>query len=107
MSQGPDVTSLSATASNGNLTITAIASDSAWSKANVATARQSVTEIRAWVNIHPHSISDVGNTGSVLVNGRVSVNVTSMIAGRYSVYVQAKDSAGYRGPVTAVFFNKI
>ena len=106
MSQGPDVTSLNVTVSNGNLTIRATASDSAWSKANVATAQQAVTEVRAWVNIHPHSLSDLSTPGYVLVNGRVSVNVTSMTAGRYSVYVQAKDSAGYRGPVTAAFFNK-
>ncbi|KAL3810699.1 hypothetical protein ACHAXA_004645 [Cyclostephanos tholiformis] len=107
MSQGPDITRLNVTEYNGNLTITAIASDSAWSKANVATAQQSVAEIRAWVDIHPHSLSNLDNTGSVLVNGRVNINVTSMTAGRYSVYVQAKDSAGYRGPVTAAFFNKI
>jgi hypothetical protein len=106
MSQGPDVTNLNVTESNGQLIITAIASDSAWSKAYVATAQQAVREIRAWVNIHPHSLSDLDNSGSVLVNGTVNVDVSSYQAGRYSVYVQAKDSAGYRGPVTAAFFNK-
>ena len=106
MSQGPDITRLNVTEYNGNLTITAIASDSAWSKANVVTAQQAVSEIQAWVNIHPYALSDLGSSGSVLVNGRVNIDVTSMNPGRYSVYVQAMDSAENRGPVTAVFFDK-
>ena len=85
MNQAPDVTSLNVTESNGQLVITATSSDSAWSKAYVATAQQAVTEIRAWVNIHPHSLSDLDNSGSILVNGIVDVDVSSYQAGRYSL----------------------
>jgi len=103
LGQGPDVTSLSAlySAANRNVTITAIASDSAWSKAKVATAQQSVTEIRAFVNIHPYAPDSVG---SLLVNGKAIVDVSSYQDGQHSVYVQAKDSDGYWGPVTATYF---
>jgi hypothetical protein len=105
LGQGPNVISLitSYSPATGNVTITAIASDSAWSKANVATAQQSVTEIRAFVNMHPHTPN---SAGFLLVNGQVIVDVSSYQDGRYSVYVQAKDSAGYRGPVTATYFVK-
>ena len=105
LGQGPDVISLSTSYSpaDGQLTVTAVASDSAWSKANVATAQQSVTEIRAFVNIHPYTPNSVG---SLLVNGSVVVDVATYPDGRYSVYVQAKDSAGYWGPVTATYFVK-
>ena len=105
LGQGPNVISLitSYSPATGNVTITAIASDSAWSKANVATAQQSVTEIRAFVDMHPHTPN---SAGFLLVNGQVIVDVSSYQDGRYSVYVQAKDSAGYRGPVTATYFVK-
>jgi len=105
LGQGPNVISLitSYSPATGNVTITSIASDSAWSKANVATAQQSVTEIRAFVNIHPYTPN---SAGFLLVNGQVIVDVSSYQDGRYSVYVQAKDSAGYRGPVTATYFVK-
>jgi hypothetical protein len=105
LGQGPDVTSLSTSYSPANeeLTITAAASDSAWSKANVATAQQLVTEIRAFVDTHPYTPNSVG---SLLANGSVIVDVSLYAGGRYSVYVQAKDSAGYRGPVTATYFVK-
>ena len=103
LGQGPDVTILSAlySAANRNVTITAIASDSAWSKAKVATAQQSVIEIRAFVNIHPYAPNSVG---SLLVNGKVIVDVSSYQDGQHSVYVQAKDSDGYWGPVRATYF---
>jgi carboxypeptidase T len=70
LGQGPVITSLSANVSAGQLTITAAASDSAWSKNKVSTSQQAVTEIRAWVNIHPYSLnaSDQNNTGYVLGN---------------------------------------
>jgi hypothetical protein len=106
LSQGPDVTSVATTESSGTLTITASASDSAWSKAYVSTARQAVTEIRAWVDVHPHSLTDLTTTGTALVNGSVNVDVSTWTPGRYSIYVQAKDSDGYRGPVTAAYFIK-
>ena len=107
LSKGPDVISVTTTESSGTLTITASASDSAWSKAYVATAQQAVTEIRAWVDVHPHSLFDLTTTGTQLVDGSVNVDVSTWTSGqRYSIYVQAKDSAGYRGPVTAAYFIK-
>jgi carboxypeptidase T len=104
MGQAPDITSLSASVSAGDLTITATASDSAWSKNNVSTSQQAVTEIRAWVDAHPYS-SNPG-TGTVLTNGSVNVNISGLTTGRHTVYTQATDSAGKRGPVTAIYFNK-
>ncbi|KAL3778972.1 hypothetical protein ACHAW5_006276 [Stephanodiscus triporus] len=100
MGKGPDVTALSASVFAEQLTITAAASDSAWSKNKVSTSQQAVTEIRAWVNVHPYSLNafDQNNTGYVLGNGSVTVNVSLLASGRHTVYVQAKDSADYRGP---------
>jgi hypothetical protein len=107
LSQGPDVINVTTTESGGTLAIKAIASDSAWSKAYVAAARQGATEIRAWVDVHPHSLIDLTTTGTVLVNGSVNADVSTWTSGRrYSIHVQAKDSAGYLGPVTAAHFVK-
>ena len=82
LGQGPDVTSLSTSYSpaNDQLTIIAAASDSAWSKANVTTSQQIVTEIRAFVDIHPYSSPT--SSGSLLINGAVVVNVGVREVGR-------------------------
>ncbi|KAL3778973.1 hypothetical protein ACHAW5_006277 [Stephanodiscus triporus] len=104
MGQAPDVTALSASVSAGQVTITAAASDSAWSKSQVSTSQQAVAEIRAWVDAHPYS-SNPG-TGTVLTNGSVIVDISGLALGRHTVYVQATDSAGKRGPVTAAYFTK-
>lgn len=109
MGRGPDITGLNVTESGGMLTITAAASDSAFSKANVPTARQTVTEIRAFVNVHPYSYpaSALDTNGYVLTNGMVTVNVAALTSTvRYAVYAIAKDSAGFRGPLTSVYFTK-
>jgi hypothetical protein len=107
LSQGTNVINVTTTESGGTLTIKAIASNSAWSKAYVSTARQAVMEIRAWVDVHPHSLIDLTTTGTVLVNGSINVDVLTWTLGhRYSIYVQAKDSAVYCGTVTAACFVK-
>ena len=108
IAKGPDVMSISTSVSGNVLTVTATASDSALSQTQLPTSRQSVKEIRVFVNTHPYSLtsSSVG-AGSVLTGGTATIDVSALPSGsRNIVYVQAMDSAGYRGPVTAAYFFK-
>jgi carboxypeptidase T len=104
ISKGPDITSLTVAANATTLTVRAAASDSAFSYKKVATSKQTIREIRAFVNTHPYAML---SNGFRLTKGRVSIDVSSLASGsRNVVCVQATDSAGYRGPVTATYFIK-
>lgn len=100
--KGPDVTSISLSVSDGLLTVNAEASDSALSATNHPSSRQQVTEIRFFINEHP---SDTDFLGTLLgFFGGVTIDVSSLADGRHVVYVQAMDEDGYKGPVTAEYF---
>jgi carboxypeptidase T len=107
IAKGPDVTKLNTSVNGTTLTVTATASDSAWSYAQVSTTKQGVKEVRAFINTHPYSLSSINaSTGYVLANSNATTIDVSLlpIGSRNVVYVQATDSAGYRGPVTAAYF---
>ena len=111
IAKGPDVTSLTTSVSGNTLTVTATASDSAWSYAQVSTTMQSVRKIRAFINTHPYSLPTMNASTAryVLKNGNATtIDVSSLPSGSRNVlYVQATDTAGYRGPVTAAYFVRI
>ena len=108
MTKGPDVTSLKATVNGNVLTVATTASDNAYSFANVTTTQQGVREVRVFMNTHPFTLPASDTTsGYVITNGVATIDVSLLASGsRNVVYVQATDTAGYRGPVTAAYFVK-
>mmetsp|Transcript_4403 Transcript_4403/g.7387 ORF Transcript_4403/g.7387 Transcript_4403/m.7387 type:complete len:218 (+) Transcript_4403:247-900(+) len=104
ISKGPDVTSLSVKVDGNSLTVTAAASDAAWSSSNHDTSKQGVSEVRLSINEHPYD--STGVVGSVLSSGSSTVDISSLPVGRHMVYIQAVDGDGYKGPVTAAYFVK-
>ena len=108
IAKGPDVTNLTTTLNGNTLTIAVSASDSALSYASVRTSEQGVGEIRVFINTHPYSLPTIStNTGYLATDGIVTVDISLLSnASRHVVYVQATDNAGYRGPVTAAYFQK-
>ena len=108
IAKGPDVMSLTTTVSGNVLTVAATASDNALSFANVSTTKQGVREVRVFMNTHPYSLPTTDTTsGYVVTNGIATIDVSLLAPGsRNVVYVQATDTAGYRGPVTAAYFVK-
>jgi hypothetical protein len=112
ISKGPDVTSLATSVGGNTLTVTAAASDSAWSSSNQPTSNQGVSEIRVFINYHPYDgeldpqTGTLPHTGTLLTGASLTVDVSSFADGRHMVYVQATDGDGYKGPVTAAYFTK-
>ena len=107
MAKGPDVIQLTTTMKGSTLTVVATASDSVLSYGKIASSRQGVREIRAFINTHPYSLPTTDtSTGYALKNGTATtIDVSSLASGgRNVVYVHATDMAGYRGPVKAAYF---
>lgn len=102
--KGPDIIKLSVRLRGNSLNVSATASDKAYSYNQVATSKQSVQEIRVFINHHPDSGA---STGTVMKKGLAVIDVTLLARrGRNNVYVQATDSNGYQGPVQAGYFTK-
>jgi hypothetical protein len=106
---GPDITSLSVDVNNNSLSVMAVASDAAYSSTNFASSQQGVSAIRVFVDIHPDDAyagsSPSGTVLSSSSSGTLAVDVSGLSDGRHVVYVQATDGAGYKGPVTAAYFD--
>ncbi|KAI2490337.1 metallocarboxypeptidase [Fragilaria crotonensis] len=111
MAKGPDVTKLTTTMNGNILTVVATASDSALSYGKIASSKQGVRNIRAFINTHPYSLPTMNASTAryVLKNGNATtIDVSSLASGSRNVlYVQATDTAGYRGPVTAAYFSRV
>ena len=107
ISKGPDVTNLVTSIDGNTLTVTAAASDSAWSSSNHPTSNQGVSEIRVFINHHPYDGELDPQTGTLLSGASLTFDVSSIPAGRHVVYVEATDGDGYKGPVTAAYFTKL
>ena len=115
ITKGPDVLNLSFSPvqANDSISVVALASDTAWSSGNHPTSRQTLTEIRIFVDVHPYddpspvgSIMEGSYQGLPTGSGAFAIDMSGLSPGRHTVYVQATDSAGYKGPVTAGFFVK-
>jgi len=108
--KGPDVTSVTANVANGgnSLVVTASASDSAYSSSDHPSSRQGVSEVRAFVNIHPYDLENgQAPLGEAFANQQsITIDISGFEYGRYTVYIQAEDGDGFIGPVTAAYFTK-
>lgn len=103
LAKGPDVQFLNVEVDGQLLLVSAVASDAAWS--DHATSQQSVAKTRMFINDYP---SEEEQDSFVLLNGGkiLTVDIPYLPSGRHTVYVQATDGAGYKGPVTAAWFTK-
>ena len=114
--KGPDVTSIQFGATsvtyNGVLTVRPTVSDAAWSASSYETSKQLIASIRAWVDIHP---TDVGAGSGEAVGGFIqntsgtstgsySIQASQYSIGQHTIYFQATDTDGIKGPVSAAFF---
>ena len=114
--KGPDVTSIQFSATsvtyNGVLTVRPTVSDAAWSASSYETSKQLIASIRAWVDIHP---TDVGAGSGEAVGGFIqntsgtstgsySIQASQYSIGQHTIYFQATDTDGIKGPVSAAFF---
>jgi hypothetical protein len=121
LGQGPDIVSVQITPGvvqeSDSLNIMVKASDSEkQSFRSITTAQQFVTEIRVYMDDHPLVVGNEriapvwswNSSSSSLINGELDVTLpwNSVIlargAGNHIMYIQAIDSNGYHGPVTAV-----
>lgn len=102
LSKGPDVTSLSAHANVNSLTVTATASDFAWSSSDHPTSQQAVASILVSMDGYP-----IEERFAILLGGSsFTLDISNLPNGRHLVYVQGVDVDGYKGPVTAAYFTK-
>ena len=65
------------------------------------------------VDVHPDDLAATDGTQmggsfgtSTTTTGSLTIDVSGLSAGKHTVYVQAMDSAGYKGPVAAASFTK-
>lgn len=109
LAKGPDVTELAANLDGSTLTVTATASDS--QLVNIAgyptfeTGDQSISGITMSIDVHPNDAN--GNVVKMTSKGsgfQGSISTNDISSGKHILYVQAKDSDGYLGPVSSMFF---
>jgi hypothetical protein len=119
--KGPDVLSLEIESSTlDSITVTVLVSDEersiAYGEAFAATGSQDIAEVRVFVDDHPYTIPnpDAGESMSPLdadgfnsptESAFLEIDTKSLSPGQHVVYVQAEDSAGFKGPISAAFFD--
>lgn len=126
--KGPDVINVTvspptiSTSEGSVLVVTALASDSILSSGSFRTSRQTIASARLFVDTHPYDLDVDGNaaegipmTGSfgsvtepitaTLTISQVLSGIYMPVVGRHSIFIQATDSDGYIGPVTAAYFD--
>jgi carboxypeptidase T len=114
LSTGPDVLEMTATRGGASsVTVTATVSDSSRATAYNTiddTGRQNIQSACIYIDVHPYDATQPCVTMTA-VDGRfdsttetVTATVNNLAAGRHTVFIEAKDGAGDKGPVSAVFF---
>jgi hypothetical protein len=103
LSKGPDVTRLSVNIAGDTMAVIASASDSALAITNAPSSQQGVAGVRVFINEHPYDVPD----GGALLDAFGFVDISTLPEGRHTLYVQATDNGGYKGPVTAAYFTKV
>jgi carboxypeptidase T len=114
ITKGPDVMDMTATrkAVLRRVTVTATVSDSARATAYDAVGShglQNIASVCVYMDVHPYDA-----TGPCIamspVDGRfdsttetVTATIDNVAPGRHTVYIEAKDALGNKGPVSAVF----
>jgi len=119
--KGPDITdaNLSANDDFSFLTIVVTASDSSNTANTHPMAGQDVIEISAFVDNHPYDLLEAGTTreeivvlenpsdgNSTTVTATKIIDISDLAEGKHIIYLIAKDSMDYKGPVTAYSFEK-
>ena len=114
--KGPDVINITfdatSVAANGVVKVRPRASDSAWSASKFVTSKQGVAVIRVWVDVHPY---DSGAGAGFAVGGFTprsdpaqgyfAFQASLYSIGRHTIYFQATDGSGYKGPISAAYFS--
>jgi hypothetical protein len=120
--KGPDILSLEIkSTTSDNITVTVLVSDEkrsiAYGKAFNATGSQTIATVRVFVDNHPYTYSTnssagetmkpmgVTNFNSPTETTSLTIDTKSLSSGQHVVYVEAEGSAGFKGPISAAFFN--
>jgi hypothetical protein len=117
--KGPDVLSLEIESTiSDSITMTVLVSDEersiAYGEAFAATGSQHIAEVRVFVDEHPYTTLDAGRLmkpldadgfNSPTESAFLEIDAESLSPGRHVLYVEAEDSAGFRGPISAAFFD--
>lgn len=112
--KGPDILELDVRHVNGQIRVSAHASDSTMVNAidnfpDFRTGNQAITTVQLYLDVHPddYRIGDVSwemdFDSDEETAGLVLSVITSFSPGRHMLFAQAEDSDGYKGPVSSVF----
>lgn len=106
LSQGPDIEDVTLSNSNGKLVISATATDtrfknnSSWPMHNITKVRYAFNDLVTDENAQLASFAD-GNADSISEQFAIEVSEAELINNKATVYIQAQDSEGYWGTITA------
>jgi hypothetical protein len=114
--KGPDVLEMTATVEGrrgaASVTVTATVSDSARATAYDViddTGLQNVQSVCTYIDVHPYDATEPC-TMMIPVDGTfdstteaVTTTIDNIAPGMHTVFIEAKDALGFKGPVSAVF----
>jgi carboxypeptidase T len=116
ITKGPDVMDMTGARKAGGrrVTVTATVSDSARATAYDAVGDhglQNIASVCVYVDVHPYdAATNAPCIAMTPVDGRfdatteaVTATIENVAPGKHTVYVEAKDALGHKGPVSAVF----
>jgi len=116
LSKGPDIIEHHINGFNQALQYDIIASDSDWASSSSSTdAQQGVNHIKAYINEHPDDATNgIFPEGIILpltntygyYGAKGLIDISSLPFGQHTMYIQATDTSGFAGPVTAVYFTR-
>jgi carboxypeptidase T len=111
--KGPDVLEMAATRRGpGRVTVTATVSDSSRATAYNTigdTGRQNIQSVCVYIDVHPYDATQPCVTMTAVdsrfdsTTEAVKVTINNLAPGRHTVFIEAKDALGDKGPVSAVF----
>ncbi|KAL7470537.1 hypothetical protein ACHAXS_010793 [Conticribra weissflogii] len=123
LGKGPDVFDLrvsSDSAADAGIRVSALASDSKMvnikNYPQFTTGKQHIKEVKVYLDVHPDN-DDGSNPNVWIMNPtdrtynnveediEIMLSTSEISSGRHTVFVQAKDSKGYLGPVSSIFFD--
>jgi carboxypeptidase T len=116
--KGPDILDLDISEVNGEITVSARASDSEMVNAiykflDFETGNQAITNVQLYLDVHPDDYQEDGTSWEMqymeyssdsseeTVGLVLEANILS--PGKHTLFIQATDSDGYKGPVTSAF----
>jgi hypothetical protein len=119
--KGPDVLSLEVeSTTSDSIIVTVLVSDEersiAYGEAFAATGSQDIKKVRLFIDEHPYTAHnpdagesmnplDVDGFNSPTESASLEIDTKSLSSGQHVVYVEAEDSDGFKGPISAAFFD--